>query len=84
MKKSKSSIPLLEARFEEDEAEGLDGIEELEAGARDGAAPDDEEVVRVAMAVGKTKDGSELPANLKEGEGKGREREREERRDKEG
>ena len=66
MKKSRSSIPLFEAKEEEDTEEGLEGTEGLEeeAGAREGAAPEEEEVVLVAMAVGKTKDGSELPANL--------------------
>lgn len=70
MKKSRSSIPLLEAKEEEDTDDGLDGTEgrdEPPGGARDGAAPDAEEVVLVAIAVGKTKDGSELPANLDPG-----------------
>lgn len=59
MKKSRSSIPRLEAREDAEESPpGLEGTE-----GREPAAPEEPAaVVRVAMAVGNTKDGSELPA----------------------
>jgi hypothetical protein len=63
MKKSRSSIPLLEARDEEElRPPGLEGTEGRPEEPPEAAAP-----VRVAMAVGNTKDGSELPAKLKGG-----------------
>lgn len=54
-------MPLLDARDElELSPPGFEGTE-----GRDPAVPDPPaEVVRVAMAVGKTKDGSEFPAKL--------------------
>lgn len=58
MKKSRSSIPLFDARFEPaDRPPGFDGTL--------GRAPELElppAKLLVAMAVGKTKEGSELPA----------------------
>jgi hypothetical protein len=64
MWKSRSSMPRFEARLEEDSAPGLAGT----AGARDVPAelPD----AFVAIHVGMTNDGSELPANLPAGETK--------------
>lgn len=56
MKKSKSSIPRLDAKLEES-AEGFAATD----GRAEGVV---EEVDLVAMQVGKTKEGSELPANL--------------------
>ena len=67
MKKSKSSMPRFDARDEDvaDRPPGLDGTDgPLAVEAADPAA-----ALRVAMAVGKTKDGSELPANLRERSG---------------
>lgn len=54
-------MPRLDARDEEDaRPPGLDGTEGRADGAPEDPAPED----RVAMAVGNTKDGSELPAKL--------------------
>ena len=58
MKKSRSSIPRFEAKWDEPNPDGFDGTE----GAREEEDPEGEE--RVAMQVGKTKEGSGLPANL--------------------
>lgn len=65
MKKSRSSIPRLVAIFEEgDSVPGLDGI----AGRPVMEGPDalpPPPAPRVAIAVGKTKEGSEFPAKLR-------------------
>lgn len=59
IKKSRSSIPRLEAKCDDDpNEEGLEGTE----GARDADEPAGAE--RVAIQVGKTNEGSELPAKL--------------------